>query len=369
MQLKDLTSIELPPAADMHVHLRQDAMMELCTPLVEKGGCDTVFVMPNLTPKIGSVSQAIEYHEKLQRLAPNVKFLMSLYLHNGLTEEEIEKAAKSGVVYGVKFYPAGVTTNSQEGVLDIEQLYPVFAAMEKHDLVLNLHGEMISTPASAVGKQTEPVVTVLNAEPLFIPQLAKLHAAFPKLRIVLEHVSTKQGLDAVRACGPNVAGTITAHHLHITIDDAVSDVFNFCKPVAKTPEDRLALVKAVVDGSGKFFFGSDSAPHPIQSKKGAGATAAGCFTQPYVSQIVIEALEVATEQGWINENELTLEAIEGFLSGFGRKFYKLPAANSTKKIRLEKKGEKIPDIVRSADGAVEIVPWGRGREVRSLTWV
>ncbi|EEA21047.1 dihydroorotase [Talaromyces marneffei ATCC 18224] len=369
MQLKDLTSIELPPAADMHVHLRQDAMMELCTPLVEKGGCDTVFIMPNLTPKIGSVSQAIEYHEKLQRLAPNVKFLMSLYLHNGLTEEEIEKAAKSGVVYGVKFYPAGVTTNSQEGVLDIEQLYPVFAAMEKHDLVLNLHGEMISTPASAVGKQTEPVVTVLNAEPLFIPQLAKLHAAFPKLRIVLEHVSTKQGLDAVRACGPNVAGTITAHHLHITIDDAVSDVFNFCKPVAKTPEDRLALVKAVVDGSGKFFFGSDSAPHPIQSKKGAGATAAGCFTQPYVSQIVIKALEVATEQGWINENELTLEAIEGFLSGFGRKFYKLPAANSTKKIRLEKKGEKIPDIVRSADGAVEIVPWGRGREVRSLTWV
>lgn len=97
-----------------------------------------------------------------------------------------------------------VTTNSAEGVLDIEQLYPVFAAMEKHDLVLNLHGEMISTPASAVGKQTEPVVTVLNAEPLFIPQLAKLHAAFPKLRIILEHVSTKQGLDAVRACGPNV---------------------------------------------------------------------------------------------------------------------------------------------------------------------
>lgn len=96
-----------------------------------------------------------------------------------------------------------VTTNSQEGVLDIEQLYPVFAAMEKYDLVLNLHGEMISSPASAVGKG-EPVVTVLNAEPLFIPQLAKLHAAFPKLRIILEHVSTKQGLDAVRACGPNV---------------------------------------------------------------------------------------------------------------------------------------------------------------------
>lgn len=144
----------------------------------------------------------------------------------------------------------------------------------------------------------------------------------------------------------------------------------------------------MVEGSGKFFFGayfqpssllpntdlyfligSDSAPHPVQSKKGAGATAAGCFTQPYVSQIVIEGLEAAAEQGWINENELTSKAIEGFLSGFGRKFYKLPAASSAKKIRLEKKGEKISDIVRSADGAVEIVPWGRGREVRSLSWV
>jgi dihydroorotase len=118
-----------------------------------------------------------------------------------------------------------------------------------------------------------------------------------------------------------------------------------------------------------FIIGSDSAPHPVQSKKGPGATAAGCFTQPYVSQIVLGALEEAIEQGWIQADEVTQEALEGFLSGFGRKFYKLPASNSTKKIRLEKKGEKIPDIMKSADGAVEVVPWGRGREIRTLSWV
>jgi dihydroorotase len=199
-----------------------------------------------------------------------------------------------------------------------------------------------------------------------------------------------------------------AHHLHITIDDAVGDVFNFCKPVAKVhPVDSTFLSPHLhviltngLDTRGSLGFnqgsyrrlrqilfrfvlllrfdacihtylllGSDSAPHPVQSKKGAGATAAGCFTQPYVSQIVIEALEEAIEQGWISESELTVEALEGFLSVFGRKFYKLPPPSQTKKIRLEKKGEKISPIVRSADGAVEVVPWGRGREIRSLSWV
>ncbi|KAL1981043.1 hypothetical protein VTN96DRAFT_3152 [Rasamsonia emersonii] len=370
MQLRSLSSIELPPTADFHVHLRQDAMMELCTPLVEKGGCDTVYVMPNLQPPIKTVSEALAYHDKLTRLAPNVKFLMSLYLHPGLTPEMIAEAARTGVIYGVKFYPAGVTTNSQDGILDIEQLYPVFEAMEKHDLVLNLHGEMISSPPGAYVKEDgSPAVTVLNAEPMFLPQLHKLHAAFPKLRIVLEHVSTRQGLEAVRQCGPTVAGTITAHHLWMVIDDWCGDVFNFCKPVAKTPEDRVALIKAVVEGSGKFFFGSDSAPHPIQAKKGPGSTAAGCFTQPYCASIVIGAIEEALAQGWIRDDEVTIDAIEGFLSKFGRAFYKLPAASSTSKIRLEKKGEKIPDVVRSEDGSVEVVPWGRGKEIRSVSWI
>ena len=161
--------------------------------------------------------------------------------------------------------PSQVTTNSQDGVLDIEQYYSVFEAMQAHDLVLNLHGET-------------PEIEVLQAEAAFVPTLHRLHAAFPKLRIVLEHVSTAQGVEAVRKCAATVAATITAHHLFMTTENAEQDVYNFCKPIAKTLEDRIALLRAAVDGSGKFFFGSDSAPHPVQLKEGTN-TAAGCFTQ------------------------------------------------------------------------------------------
>jgi len=142
--------------------------------------------------------------------------------------------------------------------------------MEDHDLILNIHGEMVSSKPDAFAKEEygREAVTVMNAESRFLPQLHKLHVSFPNLRIVLEHVSTKEALDAVRKCGPKVAGSITAHHLWICLDDALGNVFNFCKPIAKTPGDRVALVRAVVENSGKFFFGSDSAPHHIQSKKG-----------------------------------------------------------------------------------------------------
>lgn len=179
--------------------------MELCTPLVKVGGCDTVYVMPNLQPPITQISDALSYHERLSRLAPDVTFLMSLFLHPGLNASTIAEAARTKIIRGVKLYPAGVTTNSQDGVLDIEQYYPVFEAMEAHGLILNLHGEMISSPPAAfVEAGATAAVTVLNAEPMFLPQLYQLHAAFPKLSIILEHVSTREGLDAVRRCGPTV---------------------------------------------------------------------------------------------------------------------------------------------------------------------
>lgn len=153
-------------------------MMELVTPL-KSGGCDTIFVMPNLEKPIVSVTQALEYHEKLSRLAPNVRFLMSLYLHPDVTTDQIELAAKTNIIFGVKLYPAGVTTNSQHGVRDIKRYYPVFAAMQEVGLVLNLHGELMNcTPDVAT------VDDALNAESNFLPQLFNLHKDFPDLRIV-----------------------------------------------------------------------------------------------------------------------------------------------------------------------------------------
>lgn len=206
-------------------------------------------------PPITTVAAAVSYRDRLQALAPDVNFLMTLYLHPSITPSTIADAAVSGIT-GVKVYPAGVTTNSQAGVLSYEDYYPVFEAMQTHDMVLNLHGEVPNTPKDnyiAVG--TANAVTTMNAEEKFLPTLRKLHATFPRLRIVLEHCSTREALDAVRACGPTVGATITAHHLWITQDDWCGDNFNFCKPVAKSIVDRVALVQAVAGGEGKFFFG------------------------------------------------------------------------------------------------------------------
>ncbi|KAL8816382.1 MAG: hypothetical protein Q9223_004596 [Gallowayella weberi] len=229
--------------------------------------------------------------------------------------------------------------------------------MQEHNLVLNLHGET-------------PEVAVLKAEAAFVPTLQKLHATFPKLRIVLEHVSTREGIEAVRKCGPTVAATITAHHLWSTTENAEQDAHSFCKPIAKTLEDRIALLQAAVDGSGKFFFGSDSAPHPIQSKERAGG-AAGCFTSPWVTQLVIDALKYAVDQGWISNHKITQKALEGFLSTYGRKFYEIFDPNESEKprLRLERSNETIPNSTVSTDGTIEVVPFRRGENVVSLSWI
>ena len=214
-----------------------------------------------MTPPITTVAAALDYRARLQALAPDVTFLMTLYLHPSITPAVIAEAAAAGIA-GVKAYPRGLTTNSAAGVARWDDYWPVFAAMQEHDLVLNLHGEAPHTPASAFGsspsdpeKEEGEAVTVLTAEAAFLPTLHRIHGAFPRLRIVLEHATTAAALAAVRACGPTVAATITAHHLWLTVDDWCGCSDNFCKPVAKTPADRVALVRAAVDPEGKVFFG------------------------------------------------------------------------------------------------------------------
>ncbi|CAI6096584.1 unnamed protein product [Clonostachys chloroleuca] len=366
--MKNIQRLELPAAADMHVHLRQGELMDLVVPTVRQGGVDTAFVyeahQPNCpmqyqVPPLTAVDKVLEYQSKLQAITKDVHFLMSLFLHPSVTPEVIAQAAAAGVS-GVKLYPQGVTTNSDNGVANIEAFYPTFAAMEEHDIVLNLHGEVLESLA--------PPDTTL--EEAFLPTLKKLHESFPKLRIVLEHCTTAAAVEAVRACGPTVGATITAHHLYLTSAEACCDPFAFCKPIPKKPTDRDALLRAIASGENKFFFGSDSAPHLLQTKKSAaqGKAPAGVFTQPYVVQLVLLALEEAIERGVIKEGEITQEKLEGFLSRNGRKFYKLPET-SGRRIVLERKGEKIPPSVASADGATEVGISREGAEVFSLTWV
>ena len=305
------------------------------------------------------MERALEYHEQLQHLAPNVIFLMSLYLHPSITPTVIVEAKKAGI-RGVKSYPAGVTTNSSQGVVDYETFYPVFAEMERQNLVLSLHGECPSGDG----------VTVHNAEEKFLPILHVLNTRFPRLRIVLEHCTSAAAIEAVKNCGPYVAGTITAHHLFLTSDDwgeETGSVHNYCKPVAKTPSDREALLRTAASGNPKFFLGTDSAPHPVKAKHNG---AAGVFTQPYASQLVVDAFELGIHEGILFQDDVTIEILEGFLGAFGRSFYQSPAS----KDRIlfggsQKIAETVHVVNSSGDEDTHIVPFRAGTSTRQLKWL
>lgn len=257
-------------------------------------------------------------------------------------------------------------------MLDYETFYPVFAEMEAQNMILNLHGEVPSTPShapsssSSSSEQSAAAITILNAEPAFLPTLKSLHTRFPKLRIILEHCSTAAALAAVRACGPSVAGTLTAHHLSLIIDDWAGDPFHFCKPVAKTPEDRDALLRAVVGSGGRFFLGTDSAPHPLVKKRGEDKVAAGVFTQPYAVGYVLDALAKAVERGVVSEEEVTQEVLEGFFSGWGRAFYGVK--DNGKRIVVKKGKENVVDVLKTEGIDVAVVPFRRGEATWSVEW-
>ncbi|KAJ1897565.1 dihydroorotase [Kickxella alabastrina] len=298
------TSITLPWASDFHCHLRQGAMMETVTPMVEQGGVHTVLAMPNLTPPLTTTQMAVDYGKELQKLAPNVHFILTLYLNPALTPAEIAKAAAAGIT-AVKVYPSGVTTNSDWGVLDFKIYYPTFQAMQEANMVLCLHGECPSDAAKGI--------CILNAEERFLATLRELHQAFPKLRIVLEHATTQAAVECVKSLGDTVGCTITAHHLFIIIDDWAGHPHHFCKPVAKFPHDRDALREVVKSGHPRFFLGSDSAPHPRSSKQGE-KPAAGVFTTPILIPLMATLFDKME----------CLDKLEGFISTYGRQFYGLP---------------------------------------------
>ncbi len=313
--------------------------------------------MPNLVPPITTVKQALNYRSQLQAIEPNVEFLMTLYLHESMTAETILEAKRAGIT-GVKSYPAGVTTNSSSGVVDYTSYYPIFKQMEQEDMVLNLHGECPS----------KGDVTIWNAESAFLPILAILSQTFPRLRIVLEHVTTAQAVETVKNLGDRVAATITAHHLHLIVDDWAGDPMNYCKPVAKTSADRTALLQAATSGNPKFFFGSDSAPHPVTSKRSNEKAAAGIFSQKYATQAVLDALENAVRIGILREEDVTLEKFKGFMGGYGRAFYGLEPSSKAR-IELSEGTERIIDILQNEDASLQVVPFRRGEKTRTLTWL
>lgn len=309
-------------------------------------------------PPITTVKHALDYKASLQALEPDVLFLMSLYLHPNITPETVIEAKKAGIT-GIKSYPHGVTTNSGSGVVSYEAFYPVFEEMERQDMVLNLHGEV---PSSQEGN-----ITILNAEEAFLPTLLDLHKRFPKLRIILEHCTSAAAIEAVKQCGPTVAATLTAHHLFLIVDDWAGDPHCFCKPVAKLPSDRRALLKTAVSGNPKFFLGTDSAPHPAISKRG-DKVAAGVFTQPYAVSYVIDALEMGVDSGVLNVEDITQEKLANFLSNYGRAFYRV-ADEKNEQIVLSKPSQSVEDILTTSDGKIDVVPFRRGKMTWDVRWV
>lgn len=308
-------------------------------------------------PPITTVRHALDYRERIRENEPDVTYLMSLYLHPHITPETIIEAKAAGIS-GVKSYPHGVTTNSDSGVMSYEEFYPVFEEMERQDMVLNIHGELPSSAGSDI--------TVLSAEEAFLPTFLDLHKRFPNLRIILEHCTSAAAIKAVQSCGPNVAATITAHHLFMIVDDWAGDPHCFCKPVAKLPSDRRALLNAAISGDPKFFLGTDSAPHPAISKR-ADKYAAGVFTQSHAVGLVIDALEQGVETSVLKAEDITKEKLQGFLCTNGRAFYKVEDTRQ-ERIVLRKAGVEIDSILKNADGSVEVVPFRRGKLTWSVEW-
>ncbi len=311
--------LTLPAADDLHVHLRNDDRSLSAILATRAGGTARVLVMPNTEPAVTNGQEAQAYHQWLCDKGADFAMLMTVKLTAATTVEDVVSAHEAGCL-ALKQYPMGVTTNSADGVMDPRVMYPIYEAMQDRDLVLSLHGEV-------------PGVFVLDAEAAFLQALLEIHRNFPRLRIVMEHITTAAAAETVGALGDKVVATITDHHLDITLQDVVGSRIqphHFCMPVAKRPEDKAALIEVVRKGHPKFFSGSDSAPHRQQDKENA-CGCAGIFNAPFHMQFLATLFD---------ELEM-LPRLEDFTSRFGAEFYRLP--RNQERLTLVRRSCMVPN--------------------------
>ncbi len=339
--------IKIRKPDDMHVHVRDGEVLSFVAPFTA-----TMFrraiVMPNLVPPVTTVAQALAYGERIKNAVKKEAFtpLLTMYLTENTSVEELKKAKESGSIVGCKYYPAGATTNSESGVKSAENVFQALETMEKLGLALLIHGEV-----------ADENVDPKDREKVFIDKhLTSLVARFSELKIVLEHVSTKEGVDFVTQSPKNVAATCTVHHMMFTDKDLISPEKNphlFCKPILKSEEDRKAVVKAATSGNPKFFAGTDSAPH-LLSKKSGGSPAAGIFSAPIALPCYAQVFD--SEGKW---NGKELVNLENFLSRNGANFYGLSLNQET--ITLVKTASKSPEKITVASDT--IIPMLAGKEM------
>jgi dihydroorotase len=303
-----MQTITLRRPDDWHLHLRDGAMLWAVLPESARHFARAI-VMPNLVPPVVTLADALAYRDRiLAALPPGSAFqpLMTLYLTEGTDPEDVARAHASGLVQAVKLYPAGATTNSASGVRDIVKVQAVLDRMAEIGLPLCVHGEV-----------TDADVDIFDREAVFIDTvLDPLRRRTPGLRVVMEHVTTEEGVAYVRAGGPGLGGTITVHHLIINRNAILAGGIRphyYCLPVAKREKHRLALRAAATGGAGPFFLGTDSAPHPDHLKEHA-CGCAGCFTATNALSLLAEVFE----------QEGALDRLEAFASRNGPAFYRLP---------------------------------------------
>ena len=303
---------------DWHVHVRDGAALSTVVPHTARQFARAL-IMPNLKPPVTTAQAALAYKARILAAVPaGLAFepLMSLYLTDHLPPEEIARAAEAGVV-ACKLYPAGATTHSDAGVTNIRNIYPTLEAMQRHGLLLLVHGEV-----------TSPDVDLFDREAVFIEeQLIPLRRDFPELKIVMEHITTQEAAQYVTQAGQHTAATITAHHLLYNRNAIFTGGIRphyYCLPVLKREVHRQALVQAATSGSPQFFLGTDSAPHPAHLKEHASGCA-GCYTAHAALEMYAEVFDAAG----------ALHRLEGFASLHGPDFYGLPRNTSTVTLKRE----------------------------------
>jgi dihydroorotase len=330
---------------DAHLHLRDGAAMASVLAASAQVFARAI-VMPNLKPGVTTVDAAAAYRARILAALPDKATftpMMTLYLTDTTSKDEIARAKASGFVAACKYYPAGATTNSSQGVTAIDRAFPALAAMEREGLVLCVHGEV-----------TDADVDVFDRERVFVERhLARVVAAFPGLKVVLEHVTTREAVQFVDGAGPNVAATITPQHLLYSRNAMLAGFVRphlFCLPILKRETHRRALVAAATSGSPKFFLGTDSAPHARGAKE-AACGCAGCYSAPAALPLYAQAFEDAG----------ALDRLEAFASVHGAAFYGWPRNAGT--VTLVRDGWTVPESLTFGDGDA-IVPLAAGEPLR-----
>ncbi|WP_264696353.1 dihydroorotase [Candidatus Nitrosacidococcus sp. I8] len=316
---------------DWHLHVRDESAL-VHTVFDASQRFARAIIMPNLKPPIITTQQALAYRNRILSVLPKDRIfqpLMTLYLTDNTTAEEIIRAKDSGYIYGVKLYPAGVTTNSDSGVANLAKLYPIFEILQRKTLPLLLHGETADLN-----------IDIFDREKIFIERnLIPILHDFPELKVVLEHISTQEAVEFIQATSSNIAATITPHHLLLNRNAMLLggiQPHHYCLPVLKREKHRQALITAATSGNPKFFLGTDSAPHSKSNKESA-CGCAGIYNSHAALEIYTEIFEAAD----------SLNKLEGFTSFYGPDFYELPRNQA--KITLIKSPWKVPETLPFGD--------------------